>query len=116
MRVSKRRVNKALEKELFQTFYQVIVDIKNPKEAEEFFADLLGKEQLVTVVKRLAVAYWLVKGRTVTNIRENLAVSSATIETIKRQTNSPGIKLAIKKMEAEEWANKWSQKIRGLIK
>lgn len=116
MRVSKRKVNKALEKELFQTFYQVIADIKNPKEAEEFLTGMLGKEQLVAVVKRLAVAYWLAKGRTVANIRENLAVSSATIETIRRQTNSPGIRLAIKKIEADEWANKWTEKMKGWFK
>lgn len=116
MRVSKRKVNKTLEKELFQTFYQVVVDIKNTKEAEQFLLDILGRDQLITTVKRLAVSYWLAKGRGVTNIRDNLAVSSATIETIKRQLNSPGIALAIKKIEAEEWANKWTQKIRGLIK
>lgn len=116
MRVSKRKVNKALERELFQTLFQVVVDIKNTKEAEQFLLDFLGKDQLITTVKRLAVAYWLEKGRGVTNIRENLAVSSATIETIKRQLNSPGIKLAIKKIEAEVWANKWTEKIKNFIK
>ena len=116
MRVSKRRVNKTLEKELRSTLYQVITDLRNPKEAELFLNDLLGHDQLVTAVKRLAVAYWLKKGRGVTNIRENLAVSSATIEVIRRQQNSPGIKLAIRKIEAEEWANKWMEKIKSWVK
>lgn len=115
MRVSKRRVNPALEKQVFQTLFQVVADVKNTKEAEEFLSDLLGKDQLITAVKRLAVAYWLKNGRGVTNIRENLAVSSATIEVIKRQLESPGIVLALKKIDAEVWANKWTERIKNLV-
>jgi len=29
--------------------------------------------------------------------------------------DTPGIKLALKKMEAEEWANVWSEKIKKLV-
>lgn len=117
MRVSARSVNRVLEKELFRTFYQLIADLKTPQEARTVFEDLLGKTESLTFAKRLGVIYWLSKGRTVANIRENLAVSSATIETIKHQMDkATGFKLAIKKVTADEWANTWSEKIRKVIR
>lgn len=117
MRVSKRKVNEALEKELFSTFYQLIADLKNPKEAEAFFSDVLGKNELTSIVKRVSIAYWLSKGRTVTNIKENLAVSSATIETIKHElSTNAGLKLAVKKISADEWATNWTNRVRKLIR
>lgn len=117
MRVSARKVNEVLEKELFRTFYQLIADLKTPTEARTVLESLFGKTESLTFAKRLGVIYWLSKGRTVANIRENLAVSSATIETIKHQMDSStGFKLAIKKVTADEWANKWSEKIRKMVK
>ena len=116
MRVSARKINSVLEKELFRIFYQLIADLKTPQEAQKVLESFFGKTESLTFTKRLGVIYWLSKNRTVTNIRENLAVSSATIETIKHQMEkSEGLKLAIKKVTADEWANKWSQKIKKVI-
>lgn len=117
MRVSKRKMNGILEKELLRTFYQLIADIKTPEEAETVFKDLLGQTELTVLTKRLGIAYWVSKGRGVANIRENLAVSSATIETVKHQLpNSNGLALALKKITADEWANKWAEKIKKLVR
>lgn len=117
MRISKRKINNALEKELSSTLYQVIADLKTVKEAEIVLKGLLKPNELTTMVKRLSVAYWLTKGRGVSNIRDNLAVSPATIEVIKHGLpKSRGVNLAIKKIEADEWANKWAQRIRKLVK
>lgn len=117
MRVSKRQVNPTLEKELFNTLYQLIADLKTREEVEAVFEDLLAKTELTTLVKRVGIAYWLSKGRTVANIRENLAVSSATIESIKHQMDkSNGFALALKKITADEWAGEWAEKIRKLVK
>ena len=117
MRISKRKINNALEKELYSTLYQVIADLKTTQEAETVLKDLLKPNELITVVKRLSIAYWLTKGRGVSNIRDNLAVSPATIESIKHGLpKSKGANLAIKKIEAEEWANKWAGRIKKLVK
>ena len=59
----------------------------------------------------MAIAYYLKKGRSYANIKENLKVSSATIASVQEITDTKGVQLAIKKVEAEEWANKWSEKI-----
>lgn len=116
MRVSQRKINPALERELFERLYQVIADLKTTQEVKVFLGDMLGLNELTALVKRLAVSYWLKKGRGVTNVRDNLAVSPATIESIKKQMKSPGFVLAIRKMEADEWANEWTEKIKKLVK
>jgi hypothetical protein len=43
---------------------------------------------------------------------QNLKVSSATIASVQEFLEKPGFKLALKKMEAEEWANIWAEKIK----
>jgi len=59
---------------------------------------------------------WLKKGRSYTNIKDNLKVSSATIAVVQGISKTPGMSLALKQMEAEEWANVWAEKIRKFIK
>ncbi len=66
--------------------------------------------------KRLAIAYWLRKGRSYSNIKQNLKVSSATIATVQSIMETEGFQLALKKIEAEEWASVWTKKIRKFIK
>lgn len=117
MRVSKRKINATLEKELFNTFFQLIADLKTPEEADIVLSDLLGKNELKTLMKRVAIIYWLSQGRSISNIRENLAVSPATIEAIKKDAqNLKGLQLAVKKINADEWAMQWSQKIKKFVR
>lgn len=104
----------ALQKEIVDTFFQTLEDIKTKKDFEIFFKDFFNDQELETYVKRLAIAYWLKKGRSYENIKNNLKVSSATIATVEKQINSEGFKLALNKMEAEEWSNVWSEKIKKL--
>jgi TrpR-related protein YerC/YecD len=115
MRISERKVHTSLKSQIAKTFIQAIVDFKNPREAETFLSDFFTNSEFDTYAKRLAVAYWLKKGRSYTNIRENLKVSSATIASVQNTIDTPGIKLAIKKIEAEEWATQWSEKIKKVI-
>lgn len=116
MRTSDQKVNSILKKQISQTFIQTILDLKDLKELETFFEDFFNDSEFETFIKRLAIAYWLKKGRSYSNIKENLKVSSATIASIQDQLEKPGFKLALKKMEAEEWANVWSEKIRKFIR
>lgn len=115
MQVSKKKVNSVLEKQLFAMLWQLVVDLKNPKEAEMVLSDLLSSTEIATVAKRLAVAYWLFKKRSYENIKQNLKVSSATVAEVQRNMKKPGWKLAMVKVTADEWANVWEQKIRKLI-
>lgn len=117
MRVSKSKVNPHLKKELFSTLHQTIADLKTREEVGLFLEAFLSPAEHETLVKRVAVAYWLDKGRGYNNIRDNLKVSSATIAAIRdAYQNQPGVKVALSKIRAEEWANVWSQRIKKIVR
>lgn len=114
MRTSKDKLNTSLKKEIISTFFQTLEDLKDKKEIETFLTDFFSETELETYSKRLATAYWLKKKRTSENIKTNLKTSNTAITSVKKQLNTKGFKLALKKMEAEEWANVWSEKIKKL--
>jgi len=115
MRISKNIINPTLKNRLIKTLAQLLVDFKKPEEAEIFLHDFFNDSELETYAKRLSVAYWLKKKRSYTNIMQNLKVSSATIATIEKLLKKEGFKLAIKDLEAEEWANVWAEKIQKFV-
>jgi uncharacterized protein YerC len=109
-------MNPSLKRQLLRTFVQMMDDLKDKKEIETFLKDFFDDEELEKYVKRLAVAYWLKKGRDEQNIRENLKATANEIALAKKSLKKEGIKLALKKIEAEEWANQWSEKIKKISK
>lgn len=116
MRTSSLKLNSILKNQIGKTFAQLISDIKSPEEADTFLKVFFNESEYETFIKRMAIAYWLKKDRSYSNIKNNLKVSSATIASIQNILNSDGIKLALKKIEAEEWANIWAEKIKKLLK
>lgn len=117
MRVSEQKVNPHLEKQIFATLYRVVADLNTPSEVKTFLQDILAENELKTVAKRLAIAYWIQKGRGFSNIKDNLKVSPATISMVQgKMPKAPGLKLALKKIEADEWATHWARKIKRLAK
>lgn len=116
MQISGKRINKNIEKEIFNLFFQLIADLKDPEEVKIFLEDLLGKAELTALAKRIAIAHYLDRGRNYENIKENLKVSSATISSVDKSRKSKGYQLALKKIEAERWASDWAEKIEGLFK
>jgi len=115
MQISKRQINQTLERQLFQTFFQMVADLTTPEEVERVFRELLSKTELAIVAKRLAVGFWLSKNRSYTNIKENLKVSSASIAAVQQALKNPGWKLALAKVIADEWANVWAQRIKKVL-
>jgi uncharacterized protein YerC len=116
MRTSTQKLNPSFKSQLIKTFAQTLIDMEKAEEAETFLKDFFNDAELETFAKRLAIAYWLKKGRSYTNIMQNLKVSSATIASVQEFTEKPGFKLALKKMEAEEWANVWAERIRKFVR
>lgn len=103
-----------LLREITNTFFQTLEDIKTKKDFEIFFNDFFDSHELDLFTRRLAIAYWLKKKRNYINIKNNLQVSNSKIKDVENKLNTKGYKLALKKMEAEEFANVWSKKIRKL--
>lgn len=101
-----------LQKEIKNTFFQTLEDLKSKENFELFFNDFLDQDELQKLYKRLAIAYWFKKGRNPENIKNNIGVTNLEIQSVTSKINKSGYKLALKLMEAEEWANVWSQKIK----
>ena len=109
-------MNPSLKRQLLRTFFQMISDLKDPKEIEIFLNDFFDEQELENYVKRLAITYWLKKGRDKENIRQNLQANLKEILEGEKSLRKEGIKLALKKIEAEEWANVWAERIRKIAK
>jgi len=90
----------------------MIDDLDGPKEVEKFLTDFFDETEFERYIKRLATIYWLKKGRDEENIKRNLLATPKEITEAKKFLNKEGIKLALKKIEAEEWANVWVEKIK----
>jgi len=114
--ISKKKINKNLKKQIYNLFYQLITDIRNLNEAEIFLRDFLTENELEVLAKRLAIIYYLSQNRSYGEIKKTLAVSSTTISSVNRLIKKEGIQLALKKIQAEEWATKWTQKISKIMK
>lgn len=106
-------MNPSLKRGLFQTFVQMVEDLKDKEEIEQFLKDFFDDEELEKYIKRISIAYWIKKGRDEKNIKRNLLASSREIKLAYEMLKKEGTKLAIKKIEAEEWANKWVEKIKS---
>jgi len=109
-------MNPSLKKGLFSTFVQMLEDLKDRKETEKFLKDFFDDEELEIYIKRISIAYWLKKGRDTENIKRNLSATEKEISLAKKLLKKDGVKLAIKKIEAEEWANKWVERIKKFKK
>lgn len=116
MRTSDQKLASSLKNQIAKTLSQTISDLNGFEETHKFLGDFFNESEFETFAKRLAVAYWLKKGRSYANIKQNLKVSSATIASIQNEMDKPGFKLALKKLEAEEWASQWSEKIKKFVK
>jgi len=117
MRKSKKTLAKGVEAQILNTLYQLVADLKTPKEAKLFLEEILTPTELIIFAKRLATACYLVDGTTYQKIKEILGLSSATIAGIEQNLKkSAGFALALKKIEAERWASAWAQKIERIFK
>lgn len=109
-------INASLKRQLAKTFFQMIEDLDSKEDIETFFADFFDDEEFEKYIKRLAITYWVKKGRDQENIKKNLCVTNKEIDKAKDILNKKGLKLAIKKIEADEWANVWAEKIKKYSK
>ncbi len=104
-------MNISVAKTIKDAFLQLLKDLNNKEDLDKFFKDFLEADEYQELIKRLAVIYWLRKNRPIDVIKNNLGVTDKYIDSIKKKITTPGVKLATKYMEAEEFANVWSEKI-----
>lgn len=107
-------MNLSLQKTINETFLQTLTDLGDKQEI--FLKDLMGQENYEKLVKKLAIVYWIRKKRPMDIIKNNLEVTGKEIKDVEKLMDKKGIKLAIKYMEAEEFANVWSKRIKSVVK
>ena len=118
MQISKKNVNKQVEKRIFKSLYQVLADLRKPEDVEKFLDDVLSETEKTVLAKRLGIAWYLNKKMSYDVIRKDLKVSSATIATVQKgfEKGKEGMKLAIKAIEADEWAGEMANKVKESVK
>lgn len=117
MQLSKKRLNRNLEKQIRQMLLGVLSEVRTAEQAGEILGDLLTEVEMMAAVKRMAIAIYLDKGRSYEDIKNQLKVSSATIAVVAEQIGNPGYQEVIRRVKADEWATEWSGKIgKGLRK
>jgi uncharacterized protein YerC len=109
-------MNPSLKRQLLQTFIQMLDDLNGQKELEMFLKDFFDDSELTKYVKRLATVYWLKMGRDNQNIKRNLKATSKEITEAKKLLKKEGITLALKKIEADKWADEWARRIKRIAK
>lgn len=115
MQVSKQKLNDTISHQIEEIFFQLIVDVKSLSESETLLSDLLSPTEKQVIIKRLAIALFLDKGRSYENIKHYLKVSSATIASVHEMLGNPGFQLAIQKVKADRFATDWTVKISALV-
>ena len=91
MQLSHNPINKTLEKQLDNLFYQVLAEIDSPEDLRTVFGDVLTEGERMAVLKRLGIALYLDKGRNYEDVKNNIKVSSATIATVSESLGSHAI-------------------------
>ncbi len=118
MQISKNRLNHQVKIQIRNIFCQTLADLKRRGDVEIFIRDFLSPTEQSVLTKRLAIAMYLEKGRSYEQIKSTLKVSSATIANVDKMMNekSEGFVLALRRIEAEEWADKLTKRITGFLK
>jgi len=115
MRTSDSPLDPELREEILHLLPQLLTDIHSEKEMETFLGDFFSKKELEVFSKRLAILYWLKRKRSYKEMKEQIKVSSATIASMHELVTRPGIELAWRVLEANEWAEKISSRIRSIV-
>lgn len=116
MQLSKKRLNRNLEKQIKEMLMGVLAEIDSPAKIEEVLSDILTEAERMAMMKRLGIAVYLDKGRNYEDIKNNLKVSSATIAAVSEAVGNPGFQEMIKRIKAEQWATEWTGKISQSLK
>lgn len=103
-KISKKILNKEIEKRMFAIFWKALADIKKEEEIERFLKDLLSPVEQIVLAKRLGIALLLARGFSYDAIRDTLKVSSATIMKVNLWLNhgGEGYKKVVEKIMREK--------------
>jgi TrpR-related protein YerC/YecD len=116
-KISRRILDKQLERIIFDVFIKTVSDIRTPPEAKNFIEDILSPAERMMIVKRLAIAVLLTKGNTYEYIDHTLKVSRATITNVALwlKHGKGGYKLVIDRILKEQKTEKLINNIEEVL-
>ncbi len=80
--VSKYKLDKTLEQEMFNQFWESVSKLQNAGMAASFFSDLLSDTEEIMLAKRFAIAILILRGKRPIDIAGTLHVSYSTIRSV----------------------------------
>lgn len=88
--ISRRFVEKDVEKRMLEIFYVSFSRISNPSVVAKFLDDLLSPTEKIMLAKRLSISYLLLKGYDSTYIEGVLKVSRTTVWSVQKNLQFKG--------------------------
>lgn len=95
-----RKLQEKHQKAVLNEFYNAIASLKNKKEVEKFFIDLLDLSEIAMLSRRLLAAEKLYKEETYDKISQELKMGKDTIAKVNHWLNEgEGYKLVVKRLK-----------------
>lgn len=111
MQVSSKSLSSDQAQSIHAQLNALLASLTKSDDVKLLLRDLLSDTERTVIAKRLAIAAMLHQEKSYKEIRQTLKVSSATISSVSEICQTDGIKLAVKHIEAEAWAdsmvNRW---------
>ncbi|OGD93493.1 hypothetical protein A2697_03160 [Candidatus Curtissbacteria bacterium RIFCSPHIGHO2_01_FULL_41_44] len=117
-KISRRALDKNLEKYIFTIFLKTIVDLKTLTEVKNFLEDLLSPTEKIMLIKRLAIAVMLTKGYTYDEIDHTLKVARNTIMNVSyflKHSQNEGYQKVVTRVLADQKKEALFDKIEELL-
>lgn len=115
MQTSSKKLSKKYRQKIDRQFINLLADLNNPSECQSFFTSFLTKTEQNVFTKRLGIIWMLKQEFSYKEIKKQLNVSSATISSIAKQMDDKGTQLLVKKLEIDDWAEGWTERIFGFF-
>ncbi|OGM05365.1 hypothetical protein A2125_02040 [Candidatus Woesebacteria bacterium GWB1_43_5] len=80
--ISKRKLDKDIEKEIFKQFWNSLARVKDSETASQFYSDLLTETEKVMLAKRFTVSILLIRGKNPSEIKNTIHVTYSTIGSV----------------------------------
>jgi len=98
------RVSNKEREKLLQEFCEAISVLKNPQEIMNFITDLLTKQELIMLAKRIKIAKFLIEGKDYRGIESTLKVGHGTIARVGQWLleRGEGFRLIAKRTQKEK--------------
>jgi len=115
--VSKYPISKEIEKRIFEIWFKVISDLRDPSEIQDFFMEFLSPVERIMLAKRLSIAVLLAKDYDYVSIMKTLRVSPPTIAQVAGllKYSGRGYKKVVEKLVNEEKIKEFLSKIDDAI-